>query len=464
MRFITFGFLAIVLIINQSIIADNQTATVSPIFPEDSLPFTISIEEQSFNLPSGLHSGASANYEGQWIILAGRTNGLHGFAATDNFPPSFQNTVAYVIDWEKQTVYSRDLNDSSSGLSQQQIDQLSVTSPQFFQHGKTLYICGGYGVDTYTGDFSTKTTLTAINLRKFVKWIKQGKGSAASAIRQTSDPLLQVTGGDMRIVNNHLQALLIFGQNFTGQYTDSSNGNYTKQVRRFQIIDTGKELYVQSRSSEKPDPNYRRRDLNVVPIIHNNRPAFVALSGVFTDSAGIWTVPVLINTNGSTSMANPNAPSTFKQGMNNYISATAGLYSKSTKDMYITIFGGISFGYFSGSVFTTDSEFPFINQLTTVKMDKDNNFTQYLMDNEYPVILSTGSNPGNQLIFGAGAIFFANENLPAYSNGVFDLDDITKPTVLGYIVGGIMSTLPNTNTITDSTASPYIFPVVLTPR
>jgi len=36
--------------------------------------------------------------------------------------------------------------------------------------------------------------------------------------------------------------------------------------------------------------------------------------------------------------------------------------------------------------------------------------------------------------------------------------------VIGYLVGVIMSTLPNTNTFTDSTASPYIFTVKLIPK
>ena len=34
--------------------------------------------------------------------------------------------------------------------------------------------------------------------------------------------------------------------------------------------------------------------------------------------------------------------------------------------------------------------------------------------------------------------------------------------MIGYIVGGIMSTLPNTNVRSDTAASPYIFKVTLT--
>src|ERR1700722_2401775 len=194
-----FGSLIFALAFSKMVMA-NQTSTLSPILPPDSLPFTITIEQATFSLPNGIHSGASAIYKGKWLFLAGRTNGLHGFANdTHNFPPQKQNTVVYVVDLQKQTTFSRALDDPTSGLSQEQIDQLSVTSPQSFQNGKTLYVSGGYGVDTATGLFNTKTTLTAIDIPGLIKWvINPSKGiSAVRHIRQTSHPLLQVTGGYM---------------------------------------------------------------------------------------------------------------------------------------------------------------------------------------------------------------------------------------------------------------------------
>ena len=68
------------------------------------------------------------------------------------------------------------------------------------------------------------------------------------------------------------------------------------------------------------------------------------------------------------------------------------------------------------------------------------------------------------MLFGAGAQFFRASGPPSYGNGVFDLDQLggSRPYVIGYIVGGIMSTLPNTNTQSDTAASPYIFKVMLT--
>ncbi len=475
MKFFTRHILALFLATSGALFAyPNQTDTLSPILPSTTLPFDIIIREASFTLPNGIHSGAYAVYDGKWFFIAGRTNGMHGFnSITNNFPPKKQNTTAYVVDPKNQIVYSRSLMDPTSGLTQKQIDQLSVTSPQSFFLDNTLYVCGGYGIDTETGKFGTKSVLTAIDLPGFIDWVVNDHSHtcAVDHIRQTTHPLLKVTGGVMYPVNSDLSTLLIFGQNFEGFYHakpdgDFTEGKYTRQVRRFQIIDNEVELCIRPEKSQEPDPNYRRRDLNVVPIIIDDVPSFVALSGVFLpgDDGGIWTVPVFIDNDGIATMPDPDSPATFKQGMNNYTSATVGLYSKSTKEMFIVLLGGISYGFFANGTFKTDTEFPFINQVTTVKIDQERNCSQYLMDHEYPLILSTGSNPDSPLLFGAGAYFIPADNVRCYSNEVIKLDRIKKPKVLGYIVGGIMSTLPNTSTQADSASSPYIFEVILTPK
>lgn len=454
----------------QYVSGDNQTPDLSPILPNSQLPFTIKIEQADFSLPQGIQSFAHAEQDGKILMLCGRINGLHGFdAGPDNFPPNKQNTTVFVLDLVKGTTYSRSLLDPASGLTQEQIDLLSVTNPQHIQTEKALYITGGYGVDTATGLFSTKNCLTAINIHDAIEWVihPESPKMLSSSIRHLFDDAFQVTGGVMKQGHDGL-ALLIFGQNFTGFYGDSSNGNYTQQIRRFYIFDDGKNLFVYFKKPIPfiPDPNYRRRDLTVASTmqIKDNKlvPGFVALSGVFTTTDGIWTVPVVIDNQGKPSMADPNDSSTFKQGMNNYDCAYAGLFSIKTGDMYTILFGGISFGFFQNDVFTTDSEIPFINQVTTIKINKNGNFTQYLMDDQYPEILSTTSNPGNPLLFGTEAVFFPKPCICKFPNNVLVYDLLPeRSSLIGYIVGGIQSTLPNTNTQADSAASPYIFKVFL---
>ena len=456
-----------------TLFGDNQTPTVSPILPGNGLPFQVTIEQDDFSLPNGIHSGAVGVHKGKWLFIAGRTNGLHGFEDDDdNFPPQAQNTFIYVVDPKTKSVVFRSLTDPSSGLSQEQVDFLSVTSPQSYQDGHRLYMTGGYGVDSSTGQFSTKPILTAIDIPGLMHWVlhPDSRELATKYIRQIQDPIFQVTGGFMAKGADDL-TLLIFGQNFTGFYETNANGNYTEQVRRFIIIDNGKELKVRIREPIPVEPylDYRRRDLNVVPIVKHRhgklKSGFVALSGVFTLTGGAWTVPVSINLHGVPYEPDPTASTTFKQGMNNYVSAAFGMFSKKHRDMYTVLLGGISYGYFQEGEFETDDELPFINQVTTIKI-KRGVYSQYIMPNQYPVILSTQSNPGNQLLFGAGADFMLADNVKVFKNGVIRLDDLPRnhPKVVGYIVGGIMSTLPNTNTQSDSAASPYIFKVMVVRR
>lgn len=447
---------------------DNQTNDLSPILPGTLLPFQIVIEKANFQLPIGFHSGVVGTYKGLWVFISGRMNGMHGFEG-DPFPPDEQNTSVYVVNPMTGITLSRSLKDRSSGLNQQQIDTLSVTSPQGYQDGETLYMTGGYGIDTASGTFGTKPVLTAFYLPGIVKWVTQPRSNETVArnIRQLYNTQFQVTGGEMFKLGNVTQ--LIFGQNFDGVYNSDSNGAYTKQVRQFKIKSVAGNLAVDILNPipYNPDENFRRRDLNIVPALLNKKNqlqyGLIAYAGVFTPTNGVWTVPVVIDELGHPVMKNPDSPSAFKQGMNQYVSATASLYSKKTMDMFHVFLGGISYGFFSNGVFQTDSEFPFINQVTTVRMDKNGNFTQFIMPDEYPVILSTRTNPGNTLLFGAGAYFIVN-HISQYPNTVINLDNIRQPTVIGYIVGGIQSTLPNTNDIADSSASPYVFKVTLIPK
>jgi hypothetical protein len=448
------------------VVAQNQTTTVSPILSSNGVPFSIKIEQAGFSLPSGLQSFVLGTNGGKWLLLAGRINGLHGFNPNNNFPADTQNTTVFVVDPNLQTVATRSLTNQESGLTQPQIDLLSVTASQSYQSGKTLYMMGGFGIDTAMSNFTTKAYLTAINVPGLMHWVTSPSTNetAAQHIRQVYYPMFEITGGVMMEAFPH-HALLVFGQDFNGTNL-FLDGTYSGQVRQFRILNPGKHLSVvaQRPFPTTPDPNYRRAGLNVVPIIENGRQSFVAFSGAFTPTGGIWTVPVEISRTGISTMANPTNAGTFAQGMNNFNCPTLGLYSHKTGNSYTVLMGGISFGFFSSGVFETDTEFPFINQVTTIKRDRNGVFSQYLMNAEYPVILSTESNPGNQLLFGASATLIPVDGLPTYKNGVLKYDALRKvPIVVGYIVGGIQSTMPNTVTSSDTAASPYIFRVTLVP-
>lgn len=446
--------------------AANQTPDVSPIDLTGSVPYRIQLRPYDFGIQSlpTLQSYAAGVYDGKWVLISGRTNGLHGFTnnPNTNFPPAEQNREVWVIDPATRQSWSKRLDDGTSGLTEAMIFSLTPTNTQFYQRGERLYMSGGYGA-TSSGSFDTFNTLTAIDLPEMVDWVINGIGTAAGAIRQMSDPAMKVTGGAMYEIDGRTH--LIFGHDFVGGYNPSKNGVYTNQVRSFNIVDDGMTLSINSLTSSTPDPSYRRRDLNVFPVVRPGSLAeeIVVLSGVFTETNGAWTVPVEIDALGQPTMADPNLPATFKQGMNNYHSAKLGLFSENTGAMHEVLFGGISLQYVDPNtgLIATDENFPFINEITSVVIDSAGNYSQHLLG-QFPELLDADE---KRLRFGANAEFFHAEGIPTYGNGVVKLDELHGETVLGYIFGGIASNSPHVRGVPGaaSTASNLIFEVVIVP-
>jgi len=457
--------MALLIALAQVSFADNQTSDTSPILSEASLPFRVNIETVGLQLPIGLHSGAVGTYKGYWLFIGGRTNGLHGFADVGAFPFIAQNTTIYAVDLANQIIYSRDLHDVTSGLTEEQIETLSVTSPEHIQENDTLFMVGGYGINNRIGSFDTKPVLTAISLPGLLTWVVNRQGSVVEHIRQISDPTFQIAGG--RLLKMGSVMSLIFGQNFPAEFTRDSNGIYSEQVRQFSVQQDSANFSVNIYAPipQTSNPNFRRRDLNVLPAIFEGTHAleygWVALGGVFTETNGVWTVPVVTRAGGNPTMADPNDSTTFKQGMNEYEAAAVSLYSKKNKEMYNIIFGGITYEYYADDVLVTDPMIPFNSQVVTIKMDKNERFSLHLMSGQYPTIPATGSI--GYLQFGAAA-YFIPTNILSYANRTLSFDSIRKPTVIGYIVGGIASTAYNAiDPFTETSASRYIFKVTLTP-
>ncbi len=454
--------------------AAHQTGTFSPVSLNSPLPYRIALEPYDFGaapLPT-LHSYAAGQYDGKWVLISGRTNGLHGFesVAANNFPAASQNREVWVIDPVARQSWSRSLADASSGLTDAQINSLSTTNNQFYQRDDHLYMTGGYGVQIVFPDSSTLNgtfdNLSAIHLPGLVGWAMGGAGAAADHIRQISNPLFRVTGGAMYEIDGRTH--LVFGQNFQGNYTPGTNGIYTNQVRSFDIVDNGVTLSIEDSTSSPTNAAYRRRDLNVVPVLRPDpggglNEELVALSGVFTTTDGAWTVPVEIDSLGNPTMADPLAPDTFKQGMNGYHSAKLGLYSESIGEMHQVLFGGISVQYFDESTgdLETDDNMPFVNDISAIKIDSTGRYSQHRLG-EFPALTDLG---GERLRFGTNAEFFLADGIETYDNGVIKLDALSQPTTLGYIFGGINANGPHTRGVPGvvSAASKVIFAVTLIP-
>lgn len=461
--------------------AVNQTATFTPVTIWDKA-YKLTLKEYAFGdteLPT-LQSFAWALQDGQWLLVAGRTNGLHGFGSTgiENFPPAHQNTDVWLIDPVTQSAWHRSLEDPSAGLSHAEVTSLSATNTEFFQLGETLYIAGGYVYDRVADNFTTYNTLSALHVPDWVAWVKGERetlpGNALLQVegRTSTDGsyeggFFQVTGG--RLLHMGDAFYLIFGQNFEGPYTPGSNGTYTSQVRTFSVAydrEAGTLDYRVIRISPAPgDPEmFRRRDLNVVPMLTTHEgttapePYAVSLAGVFYQGEGVWTVPVDIGQDGVPVMADPEAPATFKQAMNHYESAKIALYSPTEDHMTQILFGGISANTLNLDIgaLIYDGLFGFTSQISAIFRDASGNYHE-----QYAGRMPTvRDKDGNALLFGANANFFPAAGIDTLSDYIIDIDGLTGPTVLGYVYGGIAAQQPNFGA---TTASSVVFEVTYEP-
>ena len=63
------------------------------------VPFQVQLTPLTIPDAPGLQSAASAEYDGKWLFIGGRTDGLHGMVPLlNNFPPKYENRNIIVID------------------------------------------------------------------------------------------------------------------------------------------------------------------------------------------------------------------------------------------------------------------------------------------------------------------------------------------------------------------------------
>jgi len=464
--------LCFALILTPAAFAQHQTA-LNPPLVGGTLPYSIALREISLApapIPT-LHSVAAGKWNGHWVLLAGRTAGLHGLTGQNAFDPQYENRSVWVIDPVNRQSWSKSLLETNpaSGLAADVVDSLSSVNTQFHQTGDRLVVVGGYGYKRSVADHKTYDTITFIDLPGLVGWVKQAAGSettqAANHIRQIRNTYFQVTGGSLEKLHGEYQ--LVMGQNYDGRYRPFFNGVYTRQVRRFQVAEgsSGPTVPVESMLATPPQDAYRRRDLNVATVLEAGSVAgeylerAVVYSGVFTTDNGVWTVPVAIAPGGVVTMDDPLAPGTLRQGFQIYHSAKVGLFHRATREMHMVMFGGITILERDAATgnFTLDNQAPFTNQCGTVIRRADGSFRQHFLPTRFPLILTTDN---KELRFGANAEFFPATSVPTLHPKVIDLAAIRGETVIGHIFGGIVADAGNGG---NTGASGRVFEVILTP-
>lgn len=408
--------------------------------------FSIVVEPYAISGLPGLHSFAAAEYGGKWVIIGGRTDGLHQRQAPFSFLSAGNNTNIYIVDPVTKHVWSATVNNLSASLK----EQLQSTNMCFTGDGPNMYITGGYGYSATLGNHKTYASLIVVDLPGLINSI-MNNASISPYFRQLNNPLFAITGGHM--VKLGSMFLLVGGQKFDGRY-NANNGpsftqEYSNQIRKFRIADDGVNLNISYQTNITDANELHRRDYNLTPqVFPDGRLGFTAFSGVFQYGANI---PFLNTVDMDTVGYTPKFG--FNQLLNHYHSGQLGIYDSVSNIMHNIFFGGMAQYYFdAGGNLIQDNEVPFVSTIAKVTRSSNGSMTE----------TKIGDLPG---LTGSGSELILNPNLPLYPHDVIKLNQLVQDTVLvGYLVGGIESSAPNIfnfNTGTQSSASNTVYKVLL---
>ncbi len=406
------------------------------------LPFAVEVEEvKNISLP-GIHSGAFAQYDAWWILIGGRINGLHGFFAATAFPEDQANTAIWLLNPLTGETKSYPV----SSLSVPYKSQLTSTNPQYVQHGKYLYITGGYGKDMQTNKFVTFPIFSAIDLSVLIQKILSNQNPSI-AIDQIVDENMRVCGGEMERLGDYYY--LIGGHNFSGLYTEDRLPTFTQvysnEMKKFRILHASNQVTIDGLEITRDETHLHRRDFNLGPIVHSGgKPGLGIYGGVFKPEADVpYTYPLyLFDHNGI------KPDSRFEQSFSQYTCPVIPLYNAIDGSMYTIFFAGLSDHFVdAANNVKYDGRVPFIKDVTAIRRKSDGTTVQYILPFKFDAYLGTNM------------VFVPNENVSQYENAVIKLEDIRSKTFVGYLYGGIKADIPN---ITPSRANSRLFKVFIT--
>lgn len=409
----------------------------------DNLPFTLSMEDVTQDEIPGLHSFAFAKHGDWWLIISGRINGLHGFFINTGFPEDKANTLIRIIN--PQTGDMRQA--PTEALNVPYRDIFRATNPQYTQDGKWLYITGGYGKDLEQNKFVTFPVLTAIDVPLIIEKLLNNQ-DPSPAIRQVQAPQLQVCGGEMDKLGDFFY--LVGGHNFSGLYNQNGPPQftqaYTNEIRKFRILNNGSSISISDYSVYHDENHLHRRDFSLAPVIRpNGSEALCLYGGVFRVGVDLpFYNPVYIAADEIFKV-----DEAYNQLFSQYTCPVVPIFDSLDQSMYSIFFGGLSVHSWENGQLKYDEKVPFIKDITTFQRKANGSSQEYVMPQRFEALL------------GSNMIFVLNENSPHHKNEVLKLRQMSGPTFVGYLFGGIKAEIPN---LTPSSANNRLYKVYITPK
>lgn len=395
----------------------------------------------------GLQSYAIGTYNGEWLLVGGRLDGLHQRQPFAAFSADGKNQELIVVNPSDKKVWRAPLASLPTSLK----EQLSSTNMQFYQSGNRLLCTGGYGYSPTNDDHITFPYLTVINISQTISDVKNNTVNASS-FKQIENETFRVTGGSLNRIEDVYH--LVGGHKFMGRYNpmgpDHGPGfeqEYTDEIRRFKIS-TDEDITVEFLNPIHDAMHLHRRDYNLVPYLSGEERELMVYSGVFKNTVDLpWLYPVSISMDGYQPIEG------FTQYFNHYHCAYLPIYDQNADQMHTLFFGGIAQFYKEKDVLVQDNDVPFVNTITDVSRSNSGELKETRLSTTMPGYLGAGS----VFIFDSEAQFIDDDILDASMIGV-EYQDV------GYIYGGIRSSLPNIfwiNTGQESEASQTIYKVAI---
>jgi hypothetical protein len=408
--------------------------------------FDVTITPVSIAGAPAIHSFAFGQYNGKWIFIGGRRNGLHGFEPPFGFPANGINDSVFVVD----PVGNQSWSASAATLPLNIREAVTLSNMEYFQNDTMLYMIGGYGYNSSLSDFITFPHLTAIDIKGLMSAVINNTG-INGYFRQITDSNLAVTGGELQKIDSTYY--LVFGHKFDGRYDRSDTTGffiqkYTNEVRTFTIDDDGTNLSISNYASIQDTVNFHRRDFNLLPQIYPNGVyGLCAFSGVFQYGVNLPYLNTVNITAGGCTVNN-----SFNQNLNQYSTAHMMVFDSTFNTMHSIFFGGISMYYIDSitQLLAMDTLIPFVKTISRVTRDNNGIMTEVKLNAEMPSLLGTN------------AVFIPDPVIQK-SHDIIDLNALSGSTDVGYIMGGIST--PDANiSETDpalSSASTKIFRVTI---
>ncbi|MBL0198853.1 MAG: T9SS C-terminal target domain-containing protein [Chitinophagaceae bacterium] len=412
-------------------------------------PFTIRLEQMEINNMPALQSFAYATWQGKWLMVGGRKDGLHRRQPWATFDEEGQNRFIYVVDPQNKKVWKQMLENLPTTV----IEQLQSTNMGFCQTGNRLFLTGGYGYSKTADDHITFPYITVIKVDELITAMLNNK-DISNSIVQIKDERMAVTGG--RLAKLRDTFLLAGGQRFDGRYNphgpDHGPGfkqEYSNEIRKFAIEYDKETPAIKNYTAIKDTINLHRRDYNLVPqVFKNDELGYTMFSGVFQYNQDI-PFTNFVDIAGGTYKVN----NSFEQKFSHYHTAVMPLYDKAAASMYAVFFGGIARYYPDKNGKTVDNkEVPFTKTISVV-IRKDEKEEEIFLPVQMPGYL------------GAAAEFIFMPDSRMYMEGIADAGSVQhEENFIGYIVGGINSSANNIffdNTGKESKASSKIIKVFI---